>query len=664
MGKSYTFHILKAEQASDDWRLGENAKRFVEQPIHESFTGSVRTLKIGWALQQVEPLSLAYAFTGNDIYARVVERILLRMVDVYPGYLLQSYFQDVVDADPGYANDHADALPTVFKRNACMGVYDGRYGRGADKTTTRVTRVATGLWGCSRIAREQFSTGSTFLTLFQAYDLVKQAIDAEVRRRIEQDFLLELYSDVRAYEPITNKSGAVRAARVAFGLVYDDKGELDAGIDGCRQILEKEFYPDGSMKETPGYGHATIREGVWMIAEMLNDAPDLPGLARYRAALEALGAIATPLGTQPPIDDCGAAARIPRRTVDIAAARYGIAIPNPGGPPSDFAILNTDLDRQVRLPKRRGALNRFFPGRRLACVGYGSGKNRVQMYVLGEDGLRGHRHAAALSVQLYAGNWDVFPDLGYIGNHPANMWIKSTASHQTVVVDGKNSVAAEPSKLLGFVGQGHAQFVDMRSPLAGGVVLRRALTLVRKDDGLPILVDVFDVTGGRIHDYNVRANVPPRQFAVSGPGLRPRAREIYQEFTHYPLADFQTAGKTEAGWTATWGRGAQKVRATVLTPCTELITYRSPAWRNAGEIPSNPGRYFDTVVLRNRKKKSRFIVVYEIFGGSSGVKEAAVEETEDTVWVRIALVKGRAIEVRTPTTAEEGTEAGWKVIGR
>ena len=662
-GKQYTYHILAAEHASPDWRLGEAAKRFVGQPIHESFSGNIRTHKIGWALGQVEPLCLAYSLTGREVYARTVERILLRMADVYPGYLLQSYFQDVVDADPGYAVDHAEELPTFLKRNACLPAYDGRYGYGQDRTTTRLTKVATGLWGCSRIAREQFSTGSTFLALFLGYDQVKQTIAPEARRRIEQDFLLELYLDVRAYTPTTNKSGAVRAARVAFGRVYNVGKEVDAGLKGFRTTLEAQFHPDGSPIETPGYGHATIREGLWMIPEMLPDVDDLPGADRYRDALETLGVIATPPGQQPPIDDCHAGMRIPRRTVDIALTRYGISIPNPGGPPSDFAILNTKLGRRaIRRPKGK-PLNRFYEGRRLACVGYGSGPQRVQMYVLGEDGCRGHRHAGALTAQLHVGDWDVFPDLGYIGNHPANQWVKATASHQTVVVDSSNSVPREPSRLLGFTGTGRCRFVDMASPLEGGAVLRRALTLIRKDDGCPIVVDVFEVEGGRVHDYGMRVNVPPGQLRLSLPGLRPRKPLDYQSFSSFPLLDFETGGKTEPGWVATWGRGARKLRATVLSPCTEAITYRSPGWRSAGEIPAQPGKYLDTVVLRSRKRHTRFIVIYEVCQEKPAIVRATANETPDAgVRVDIAGTGGRDYEVHVPLGVVEESEARWKVL--
>ena len=661
LGKRYTFHILKAERGCDDWRLGDHAGRFVNQPIHVSFAGNIRSLKIQWAIDQAEPLGLAYALTGKAAYARAVERILLRFAGVYAGYPLQSYFQDVVDADPGYAVDHANAIPTVFKRNACIGVYDGRHGYGHERTTTRVTRVATGLWGSSRIARELSSTGASFLKLFQAYDLVKKAIDPESRRHIEQDFLLELYLDGRAYDPITNKAGPVRASRVAFGLVYGSKGELNAGLKGYRRILQSQFYPDGSMKESPLYGHKPVAEDLWRIPEMLRGSLDLYTDGLYPAALQALADIATPLGTQPPLDDCFAYFGIPQRTADIARERCDIVIPGASGPASDFAILNAKLGKRTGRPQAGRALNQFYQGRHLACAGYGSGANRIQFYLLGEDGLRGHRHAGALNIQLYAGGREIFPDLGYICDHPGNKWVKATASHQTVVVDGHNSAPAEPGRLLGFVGSGRDRFVDMVVPLAGGATLRRAVTLLRKDDGLPILIDMFDVEGGRIHDYNVRVGAPPGSLTLLGPELRPRKTALYQEHSTYPLLDFQTGGKVDGGWAATWGRGKEKVRATVLTPCTELITYRSPGWRTQVEITADPKKYLDTLVLRSRRKASRFVVVYETLSGAPGVRSASLEDADDTVAVRLSLSGKRTVEIRTPGVIQEGSEVGWRV---
>ena len=352
---------------------------------------------------------------------------------------------------------------------------------------------------------------------------------------------------------------------------------------------------------------------------------------------------------------------IPQRTADIAAARCGILIPGKSEALSEFAVCNINLQKHDRRPASGKALNAYYEGRHLACLGFGSGKNRTQLYLLGEDGLRGHRHAGALTVQLYAGGREIFPDLGYICDHPGNKWVKATPSHQTVVIDGQNSVPAAPGTLLGFVGRGPARFVDMSIPLAGDILVRRAVTLLRKDDGLPILVDLFDVEGGRIHDYNVRVNAPPGTLNLSGPAQTPRKQGLYQEHSFYPLLDFQTGGKVEGGWTATWGKGREKVRATVLTPCTERITYGSPGWRNQHEITAEPGKYADTLVLRNRKKQGRFVVVYECLSGPPKIKQANLEETGNLATVHLALTRNRAFTITLPGAVRETSDTHWHV---
>ena len=658
--KTYTFHILKEELATDDWHLGEKSGRFVNQPIHVSFLGNIRALKIQWSIDRAEDLSLAYAITGKKTYITYLEKLLHRFANVYAGYPLHSYFQDTVDADPGYATDNADALPTVFKRNACISVYDGRYGYNHEKTTTRTTRVATGLWGCSRIATELSTTGGSFLKLFQAYDIVKKQLSKKSRIKIEQDFLLELFLDVKAYEPLSNKAGPVRASRVAFGLVYNNKTELNAGLKGYHQILEGQFHPDGSMKESPIYGHKPIGEDLWRIPEMMRGTQDLYTNSLLEKAFQAFANIATPAGKHPPLDDSYIDSGIPIRTFDIAAERCNILLPGISGPPSDFAILNTNLSKRPKRPKSGKACNHYYEGRHLATVGFGSGNKHTQLYFLGEDGRRGHRHAGPLTVQLFVGNREIFPDLGYICDHPGNQWVKATPSHQTVTINGQNLYPEAASTLLGFAQKGSARFVDMHLQHPSGASFRRAITLLRKPDGLPILIDLFDVTANGIHDYNTRVIAPPKSLKTD-PNLNPRKNSLYQEHSFYPLKDFQTAGKADGGWTATWGKGQEKVRAHILTPCTELITYRSPGWRSQQEITAEPNKYYDTITLRNRKKQSRFLVVYEIIQGRPCLSQTTLNTSKDQVMITLAYTSHKTTTITMPNQIQQNSESLWTI---
>ncbi len=203
--------------------------------------------------------------------------------------------------------------------------------------------------------------------------------------------------------------------------------------------------------------------------------------------------------------------------------------------------------------------------------------------------------------------------------------------------------------------------MDILVPLKSGCLIRRALTLLRKEDGLPILLDIFEVEGGSVHDYNARVQAPPNSLVVKGPILKPRKGHLYTDHSNYPLLDFRSGGKVEAGWKATWGRGAEKVQATVLSDCTELVTYRSPGWRSQFEITSDRKKYFDTVILRNRRPKSRCIVVYEVLSGPPEISGASVREENDLVSVTVELKHNRSIQIQTPAGIVVNSEKKWKV---
>jgi len=649
LGLTYRIHVRDAEWASPDWRHGDRAERFVAQPIHLSFSGNIRSNRINWSIGRLKSLGLAYAITKDKRYVRSLTEILERFADVYHRYPLQSYFQDVVDADPGFAVDNADGLPTIFKRNACIGVYDGRFGYNHEKTTTRETRVATGLWGSSRIAREITTTGNAFLTAFQAYDLAKAAIAPETRKDVEQRFLLELYMDIRAYENITNKAGNVRASRVAFGQAYDNEAETREGVKGYHAILGGQFHSDGSFKETPIYGHKPIGENLWQIPEMVRGKTDLYSDSLIKPAFEAFSKIQTPWATYPTQDDSFVTSATPGPTFDVAWERCGVHIPGQASPPSEFALYNSDLTKR---PKRRSvgkAQNHYFEGRHLACVGFGSGRQSTQVYVLGEDGCRIHRHAAPLNLQLYTHGWEVFPDLGYICDHPGNQWVKATASHQTVTVDSANSYGASSSSELLSIGlTGSWRTIHKRLTLPDGQQFRRAVALWKKPDGWPILIDAFEVRGGKTHDYQVRADTPSSQFKAGD--SKPRRTAQYQEHSFYPLENFQTAGRLSEPRVMTWGAGARRLQATVLSNAAELFTYQSPGWRSQYEITSQPDKYFNTVVLRNRSQTSRFLLVYET--GPRTLVSAKLDDRTPTS-VNLTVKGSRGWQVSPPDSAEQ-----------
>lgn len=710
LGLSYCFHVTGRERGTGDWRSGAHASRFAGAPTHVSFSGEIRLCKLMWVVGQVEPLGLAYAVTGQRRYADVVAAILNRLAAVYHRYPLATYIQEYADADPAYVAEHLFDLPTSFKRGAFLLSYTGQVGKqtglwGMSGTTPLRTRLTNGEWGASRVGWEKGANGMVFLSLLKGYDLIKQALSCQARLRIERDFLLELYQDVKALSrKINNKSGPGAASRAAVGVLYEDEAEMAEAIEQFKQVMRHEFHADGSCKETPIYSAKPLMERLAEIPELLRGRQDFYDDPLYRNACRFLVDIATPLGTLPCLGDSFPGFSMRGDMAAAARLRLGLSLPDPVRDMRPFNMVRTHLGAQgldgfmprldkialtrgegreepdgpigfpaahqphrssvhrrcvfsmlnehiasVR-PRRHVPLNRYYHGRGLVCLGFGTGRKATQLYCNADDGLGGHRHGDALSILLFAGGREVFPDLGYICDHPANGWVKHTAAHNTVMLDRRLTRAVDHGVLDGLITSGPFRFCDVRVPVSADrhprrnrtAMLRRAMLMFPKPDGLPVLVDVFDVDGGGVHDYLVRVNDPDQNFHIEGPDLKHRPRGLVRDaaLTIRPWGH-RTAGGRRRPWRVTWG-ASFKVTGSVLTPCDEVVTFKSPAWRTAQEVFLEPERSWDTLALETRGPAGRTVVVYEPHRGARSLKDlrAHARGTEVQVTMKVA---GRAV---------------------
>ena len=685
LGLTYPFY-LSPEERHGDWRNGEHASRFGGAPTHVSLTGELRRARISWVLGQVEPLAIAAALTGDDRFAHVAGTILHRLADVYPRYPLYCYMQEYVDADPGWACESVAALPTAFRRGACWFSYDGTiagskvsWRESAGTSTSPLTR---GEWGASRLAREKSGNGQLFLTLLRAYELIHNTLDDEACRHIERSLLLEMYLDVKALSRrIDNKAGPGATARVSVGVFYGLEEEIERGLEQFEAVLEGQFAPDGSWKETPLYGHKPLMEEMWMVPELLRGRRDLyQGL--YRRALSTYAHTATPVGTGPALDDSNVQFQLPVLLREVAAARVNVTVPSPPpelkafGLPGDQprtdgqgyvpALTNIAIGDRGRLPMdgplgfpalghglrrswrrslfglvtpeaagraRRGgraALNRCYADRGLGCIGFGRGRGATQLYCNGGDGRTGHRHGDPLGLLLFAGGREVLPDIGYLADHPGAEWARHTAAHNTVVPDSSMVAALGPAtlaigrvqgpgrRLAGRWLRAEVRVAPRRWPHVGfadrSYRLRRLVILLRRPDGLPVLVDRFDVEedGGMstTWDYVVRAGVAGTALQGTPEGIP--CEPLFGGATATPPWDFRSSGAIESPLGVRW-EGTQPVAAW-FGAGAELFTFASPAWRSAPEVFARPSHAWRAVALRTHGPRGRFTAAYDVIG--------------------------------------------------
>ncbi|MFI5357123.1 MAG: heparinase II/III family protein, partial [Opitutales bacterium] len=137
-----------------------------------------------------------------------------------------------------------------------------------------------------------------------------------------------------------------------------------------------------------------------------------------------------------------------------------------------------------------------------------------------------HVHFDRLNLELFAHGQPLLPDLGYpdaMNEYVPGIytWSLTTISHNTVTVDA----ATQPGNAPGIVElQADAGWVRAVAVNAPGTypqcdTYRRTVVMIDTGVGRHYAVDVFEVAGGRQHDYSLHG--PPGEFRLTGDWTEP-----------------------------------------------------------------------------------------------------------------------------------------------
>ncbi|NUQ63896.1 MAG: heparinase II/III family protein [Pirellulales bacterium] len=272
---------------------------------------------------------------------------------------------------------------------------------------------------------------------------------------------------------------------------------------------------------------------------------------------------------------------------------------------------------------------------------------------------KGHSHADALSLGLYAKNIDMLPDLGYpayTGNFPERIaWTSNTISHNTLLIDDAASQSSPGGKIGLFIVAPPLRVIDVSSPKAypKTSLYRRQTAMIDVGDADSYVVDVFRAKGGTKHRLSWHG--PASTATVEGVELvrQPRGTlagpdaelglldgsqgkaYLASGFTY--LYDVERSqGPVERVWTADWkaedlrGRirpGSEPhLRLHALTPCDEVaLASGDPPQNKSG----NPRRLRYVIQSRlGQDKPSQFVTVLEPYDRQPFIRQARPLKTE------------------------------------
>jgi hypothetical protein len=687
MGQSFTYYETEEERAHPEDKSGKYAFRWASWPVHSSWSGLIRYYKAAYCMSKALPLAKLYAVTGDARYAERAIWILDRVARVYPGWLYHAYNGTFADCPPAEA-------AAELGRNPRGGHFPKEVIRSVNNLHQfdDYASLCNGFWGAGRFGTGS-SEGSNLLNFTVAYDLIRDArgadgralLDAETAARIENDLLLAGCADRENWAEINNKAGPNRALSAAVGIMFGRPASVRRALDGFEQLLSRCFHFDGFCRESPSYSgmHLSLMEDIPLVlrgysdpagydpaeagvvpAVRFEDLNPFERVSRYRLALESMVRMLAPGRRYPVIGDthykAGLSSHYAEVLTDWYGPRYAGLLETAQGAPleergGEYAMWYRDPDIAVEGDTSLPLRTEWFPGWQVGVLRAGAPHGNTALYLNGYA-YHGHRHNDTLGLILYAYGRELVSDRGYIWDDPRNRWTRSTLAHNLVTVDGDNqNTKGRTSTLELFATGPGVEMIQVRGEdvYAQCSLYRRTCVLVGRDGGPLYALDVFDVKGGRLHQYGLVCN--GKLVAPASGDLESLPRE------HKWLSHFRKL-TSAVDAPLTWQDGDVYLDCRLLSPCDRVVVADAPGWRSdkGSELNAPPvqqmfaERELDRTDDQAAGLESRFVSLLEPRKGEAFIRAARtvpVAGTEGAWAVRVEHAEGVDWIVCTPGDA-------------
>lgn len=593
----------------------------------------------------IRNLAAAYVATGEAVYAHKAGVLLDRVADLYPTF---DFGREGVlyegPARAGYVSTWHDA---------CVEVHDLALAYDA---------VFEGL------------AADTGLVEFLAAKAAAHPLDrpktsmADIRRNIEQ----RIFRDTLEHRPkIESNYPSTDITLVTLETVLEWPANRATVMSRLDEIIRRSTAVDGLSGEKGLTGYSVIaphtvaallgrytRTDPGFLGEMLRRHPQLHAMYRFHLDTWCLGQyyprtgdtgsfaertpsyVGLPFSRQAGIEPSSYTFlwQLYEATGDADFVRllYGANQASTAGLPYDvFAADPAAFQAKVAaVIAERGAALRLASVNKtqwgLAILRSGEGPDARAVWLDYDSGER-HGHADGLNLGLFAKSLDLLPDFGYPPvqyggwSAPRAVWYTQTAAHNTVMVDGKNTVPGTGTTPLWFDG-GQCRVVCASAPkLVGARQYERTVVVVDLSPRDFYLVDLFRVTGGSQHTKFLHAGLG--RLETSNLNLvaveEPRFGEVMRGFRRDPAPP--------EGWTADWAvedrfgylprSSAVHLRYTDLTRGAEVLV--AEGWVSLSSIGGTAEAWIPRFLVRRATVApplvSTFVGVLEPYEGGPEV---------------------------------------------
>ena len=474
--------------------------------------------------------------------------------------------------------------------------------------------------------------------LLLAYDSIcnsgeVERLGADVRARIENDFFRAcVRQDGYHGRLYTNASPHTYEGYAMAGRVLGEPEWVHEAVRRTETFAQKHFFVDGFWCQgSVGYHRYTLN-GLQRVFDALRGYSDPPGYEDMEDGKR--------------FDDLD-----PER--DLPAVKRALGIMDLCLYPDGRRMVVHDCwARFENLQVPEQSVSTLLPGMGHAWMGCGRGGSQVQAHLHFSDGAYGHSHADNLNLILFAQGQELVSDLGYTHSR-YRMWSRSTLAHNTVLIDGKeqhigDSENPAAGRLLAFETCCEpVQWMEAGAERAyPGLanVYRRMQMLVRVDDDLAYVVDLFRVAGGNRHDWVMHGSADRDgtgelnlKTAFYGENLLPGVRVRFPEDARDSgdaegenpnYAFVQNVHRGEGRATVTFRSTDSDVGVkTHLFPECEVFLGDAPSLRRAEENDALLDQYRMPVFLARRDgvAESCFVAVHEPLEGDGFIEAVEVQ---------------------------------------
>jgi hypothetical protein len=315
------------------------------------------------------------------------------------------------------------------------------------------------------------------------------------------------------------------------------------------------------------------------------------------------------------------------------------------------------------------------PGWGLSILRRGTGDAKLAALLSTGSSVDGHTHVDHLNLAFFARGHEQVTDIGYAvsGDKIQNTWWRgSAASHNTVIVDGRNQTRSHRGQLVAWADTPHVTLAQHRDPGPYPHLkdYRRTIVLVGDggDHAPGYLLDVFHVVGGRMHDYLLHAQAPSDEspeavFSTAGLDITPldaprKALELTPDaragegYEHIRIAaSGSTAGTYEARWQTQ--SHPRSVLRCIRLPMEEeqVFVGRAPGYRRDKAGIHNSTRQLTKLICRREAAAdlaSAFVSVIEAHGDVPAIRKARRLEVTGNVGnhpVAVEITTTRGVDV-------------------